>query len=75
MGFLGGGGPPSTDRLVYFIDFNHDTMREIDFFNMPRDIAALGKETRRVMQNLDGDKANSVIRVLAFKCGFEKKEG
>ena len=24
--------PPSTDRLVYFIDFNHDTKREIDFF-------------------------------------------
>lgn len=49
-------------------------MGEIDFFNMPRDIAALGKETRHVMQNLDGDKANSVIRVLAFKCGFEQKE-
>lgn len=49
-------------------------MGEIDFFNMPRNIAALGKETRRVMQNLDGDKANSVIRVLAFKCGFEQKE-
>lgn len=49
-------------------------MGEIDFFNMPRDIAALGKETRRVMQNLDGDKANSAIRVLAFKCGFEQKE-
>ena len=29
----------------------------------------------RRKQNLDGDKANSVIRVLAFKCGFEKKEG
>lgn len=49
-------------------------MGEIDFFNMPRDIAALGKETRHVMQNLDGDKASSVIRVLAFKCGFEQKE-
>ena len=24
--------PPSTDRLVYFIDFNHNTKREIDFF-------------------------------------------
>ena len=24
--------PPSTERLVYFIDFNHDTKREIDFF-------------------------------------------
>lgn len=50
-------------------------MGEIDFFNMPRDIAAMGKETRHVMQNLDDDKANSVIRVLAFKCGFEEKEG
>lgn len=49
-------------------------MGEIDFFNMPRDISALGKETRHVMQNLDDDKANSVIRVLAFEQGFKKKE-
>jgi hypothetical protein len=49
-------------------------MGEIDFFNMPRDIAAMGKETRHVMQNLDDDKANSVIRVLAFEQGFKKKE-
>ena len=49
-------------------------MGEIDFFNMPRDIAAMGKETRRVMQNLDDDKANSVIRVLAFEQDFKKRE-
>lgn len=46
-------------------------MGEIDLDNMPRDIAAMGKETKRVIQNLDDDKANGIIRVLSFKCGFE----
>ena len=46
-------------------------MGEIDFDSMPRDIAAMGKETKRVIQNLDDDKANGIIRVLSFKCGFE----
>lgn len=49
-------------------------MGEIDFFNMPRDIAALGKETRHVIQNLDSDKVNGTIRALSFECGFKGKE-
>lgn len=49
-------------------------MGDIDLFNMPRDIAAMGKETRHVIQNLDNDKANGIIRILSFKCGFEEKE-
>lgn len=49
-------------------------MGEIDFFNMPRDIAAMGKETRHVIQNLDSDKVNGTIRALSFECGFKGKE-
>jgi hypothetical protein len=49
-------------------------MGEINLDNMPRDIAAMGKETRHVIQNLDNDKANGIIRILSFKCGFEEKE-
>lgn len=46
-------------------------MGEIDLDSMPRDIAAMGKETKHVIQNIDDDKANGIIRVLSFKCGFE----
>ena len=49
-------------------------MGDIDLFNMPRDIAAMGKETRRVIQGLDDDKSNGIIRVLSFKHGFKEKE-
>ncbi len=49
-------------------------MGDIDLFNMPRDIAAMGKETRRVIQGLDDDKSNGIIRVLSFKQGFKEKE-
>lgn len=49
-------------------------MGEINLDNMPRDIAAMGRETRRALQNLDDDKANGIIRVLSFECGFEQKE-
>lgn len=48
-------------------------MGEIDLDSMPRDIAAMGKETRNIIKNLDDDKANGIIRVLSFKCGFEGK--
>lgn len=48
-------------------------MGEIDFFNMPRDIAAMGKETRRVIQGLDNDKPNGIIRALSFEHGFKEK--
>ena len=37
-------------------------MGDIDLFNMPRDIATMGKETRRVIQGLDDDKSNGIIR-------------
>ena len=43
-------------------------MGDIDLFNMPRDIATMGKETRR------DDKSNGIIRVLSFKHGFKEKE-
>ena len=49
-------------------------MGDIDLFNMPRDIAAMGKETRRVIQGLDDDKSNGIIRVLSFKHSFKEKE-
>ena len=49
-------------------------MGDIDLFNMPRDIADIGKETRRVIQGLDVDKSNGIIRVLSFKHGFKEKE-
>ena len=49
-------------------------MGEINLDNMPRDIAAMGRETRRALQNLDDDKANGIIRVLSCECGFEQIE-
>lgn len=48
-------------------------MGEINLDHMPRDIAAMGKETRRVIKNIDDDKVNGIIRVLSFQCGFKEK--
>ena len=48
-------------------------MGDIDLFNMPRDIAAMGKETRRVIQGLDDNKSKGIIRVFSIKHGFKEK--
>lgn len=63
-----------TDEEEDIVRTGSVVMGKINFLNMPRDIAAMGKETRRMIQNLDNDRVNSVIRVLAFKYGFELKE-
>lgn len=49
-------------------------MGEINLMNMPKDIAALGKSTRHMIENLDDSKVDGIIRVLSFEQGFKEKD-
>lgn len=49
-------------------------MGDINFMSMPRDIAAMGKQTRYMIKNLDDSKQDGIIRVLSFEYGFKQKE-
>lgn len=42
--------------------------------NMPRDVAALGKSTRYMIENLNDSKVEGIIRVLSFEQGFKEKD-
>lgn len=64
---------------IYAILESWDESNDASFIETSQTIAnklyaAMGKETRRVIQGLDDDKSNGIIRVLSFKHGFKEKE-